>query len=343
MRNEAVLRPLALTSGEPAGVGPEITALAWQALHAESQSAFFLIGDADYFSARARAAGLAVPTQHISNVEEARNVFAKALPVLHRPLPMHPTAGTFATITAEAVLASISEAVDLCLSGAAAGLVTNPIQKEALYKTGFAYQGHTDYLGALAKAAGYQASDVMMLMAQDLRAIPVTVHIPLRAVAGTLTTAMIVEQGGVVARALTQYFGIAAPRLAVTGLNPHAGENGTMGQEDHMIIAPAIAALKQLGISAFGPLPADTAFHAAARKTYDAILCMYHDQALIPAKTLDFYGGVNVTLGLPFIRTSPDHGTALNIAGNGSANPESLIAALRLARRMASNAGVGAS
>jgi 4-hydroxythreonine-4-phosphate dehydrogenase len=338
MPNEQSICPLALTCGEPAGVGPEITARAWRELHDKTSETFFLIGDADYFAARAKAAGVAVPFRKIANVTDAVSAFPVALPVLHRPLPTHPKAGTFTSETAQAVLASIAEAVEFCLAGKAAGVVTNPIQKEALYSAGFNFQGHTDYLGDLARKAGHEACDVMLLVAQDLRAVPVTIHIPLAEVPRQLTTEMIVRQGVVTATALQKYFEVAKPRIAVTGLNPHAGENGTIGREDKSIVAPAIAALREMGINAFGPLPADTAFHKEARANYDAILCMYHDQALIPAKTLDFHGGVNVTLGLPFIRTSPDHGTALNIAGSGTANPQSLIAALRLARSMAANA-----
>jgi 4-hydroxythreonine-4-phosphate dehydrogenase len=220
----------------------------------------------------------------------------------------------------------------------AAALVTNPIQKEALYSAGFRHQGHTDYLAALAAKRGHRPHEVMMLVARDLRAVPMTVHIPFKDVPAALSMGMIVTQAHVVANDLQKYFGIARPRLAFTGLNPHAGENGTMGQEELTLIIPAINQLRSAGLTITGPLPADTAFHEEARATYDAILCMYHDQALIPVKTLDFHGGVNVTLGLPFIRTSPDHGTALGIAGTGKANPRSLIAALKLAGEMAAHA-----
>ena len=332
------LKPMALTCGEPAGIAPEITAKAWIGLRGVNDAAFFLIGDGDYFSSRAAAAGISVPTTKISGGHEALTNFATALPILHRPLAVHPKPGIIDFATAKNVIAAIDEGVSLTMAGEVEALVTNPIQKGALYSAGFRHQGHTDYLAALAAKHGHQAQEVMMLVAADLRAVPLTVHIPFKDVPGALSTSMIVAQAHVVARDLKKYFGIASPRIAVTGLNPHAGENGTMGREEQTLIIPAINQLRADGMSVAGPLPADTAFHAEARSTYDAILCMYHDQALIPAKTLDFHGGVNVTLGLPFIRTSPDHGTALGIAGTGKASPQSLVAALRLASAMAANA-----
>lgn len=330
--------PLVLTPGEPSGIGAEITAKAWEKLNSHKTLCFALLGDVEHLRAMAAKAGIAISIEQISDVRETNSVFAKALPVLHRPLPCAVTPGTFTAATASWVTEAISEAVDLCLSAKAAAMVTNPIQKEALYSAGFKHQGHTDFLAELARAKGHAPHDVMMLVSEGLRTIPVTVHIPLKDVAGQLTTAEIVAQAIVVAEGLRKYFGIASPRLAVAGLNPHAGENGTMGREDIEIVAPAVAALKAKGVNAFGPLPADTAFFPSARACYDAILCMYHDQALIPIKTLDFHGGVNVTLGLPFIRTSPDHGTALALAGTGRAQADSLIAALNLAHTMSENA-----
>jgi 4-hydroxythreonine-4-phosphate dehydrogenase len=330
--HEATLMPIALTSGEPASIAPEITALAWAALRTTPDVAFFLIGDADYFMARAKSAGIAIDVAKIGNPEEAALHFQSTLPVLHRPLPIHPEAGKINAFTAKAVIAAIDEAVALATAGKIAALVTNPIQKEALYAAGFKHQGHTDYIASIVGATG---KEVMMLVAADLRAIPVTVHIPLKDVAASLTQDMIISQARVVAHDLKKYFAIASPRLAFTGLNPHAGENGAMGDEEQSIIAPALQILRREGFSVMGPISADTAFHVEARAGYDAILCMYHDQALIPVKTLDFHGGVNVTLGLPFVRTSPDHGTALAIAGTGMANPQSLIAAIRLASAMA--------
>ena len=324
--------PIVLTPGEPAGIGPEITGLAWQNLKDKPHCRFFLLGDAGYW--RERNSSI-IPIQRIYNPSEAGAVFVNALPILHRPLTAHPLAGKIDPATAPQVIAAIQEAVSLALDGEVSAIVTNPIQKDALYAAGFQHQGHTDYLAHLARGRGHDVHEVMMLVAKDLRAIPVTVHIPLAKVPATLNTEAIMIQARVAARDLTRYFGIARPRLAFTGLNPHAGENGTLGTEDRDIIVPALRQLAAEGLLVSGPLPADTAFHAEARNQYDAILCMYHDQALIPAKTLDFHGGVNVSLGLPFIRTSPDHGTALNIAGTGAANPQSLIAAITLAAEMA--------
>ena len=326
-----VAAPLILTCGEPAGVAPEITAHAWEALRTDPDCTFVLLGDAAYW--QARNPGLAVRT--VSDPAGARHIFANALPVLDRPLARHPVAGIIAAETAVQVIAAIDEAVELAFAGTVSGIVTNPIQKEALYGAGFRHQGHTDYLAHLSARHGRPVQEVMMLVAGDLRTIPVTVHIPLKDVPAALTADKIIAQARVTVRDLQRHFGIAVPRLAFTGLNPHAGENGTMGREEIDIIHPALAVLRQEGIRVLGPLSADTAFHAEARAAYDAILCMYHDQALIPVKTLDFHGGINVSLGLPFIRTSPDHGTALGIAGQGRANPKSLIAAIRLAARMA--------
>ena len=302
-----------------------------------NSNAFFLIGDDDYFSSRAAQAGIPVATRKISAPHEAHGVFATALPVLHRPLAAHPKPGVIDPATAKGVIAAIDEGVAQLLAGKAAALVTNPIQKEALYAAGFRHQGHTDYLAALASKTGQRSQEVMMLVARDLRTVPLTVHIPFKDVPAALNAEMIAAQAHMVANGLQTYFGIMRPRLAFTGLNPHAGENGTMGREEQTLIIPAINRLRAEGLTVAGPLPADTAFHEEARATYDAILCMYHDQALIPVKTLDFHGGVNVTLGLPFIRTSPDHGTALGIAGTGKANPQSLIAALKLAGEMAAH------
>jgi 4-hydroxythreonine-4-phosphate dehydrogenase len=238
--------------------------------------------------------------------------------------------------TAPAVVKWIDCGAKLAMTGAVSALVTNPIQKETLYAAGFSHQGHTDYL---AHIAGANVEPVMMLIAGGLRTVPVTVHIPLARVASELTSDLVLRQARITARELTIRFGIAKPRLAVTGLNPHAGEGGTMGIEEETVIAPAIAQLAAEGLDVTGPFSADTAFHEEARRGYDAILCMYHDQALIPVKTLDFHGGVNCTLGLPFIRTSPDHGTALTLAGTGKANPRSLMAAMTTALEMASHGG----
>ncbi len=327
--------PLVITCGETASIAPEITAKAWAATRHQSDCAFFLIADAADFMARTEAVGLAVPVVTIDTPAEARQIFARALPILHAPLPRISRPAWIDTRNSKFVIDVIKAAVAMCLDENASAMVTNPIQKDALYAVGFKHQGHTDYLASLAREYGHDATDVMMLVAQDLRAVPITVHVPLKDVPTGLTEGAIVEQGCIVAEALQKYFGVVVPRLAVTGLNPHAGENGAMGDEEELIIRPAIARLRKLGTDVVGPLPADTCFHPEARANYDAILCMYHDQALIPVKTLDFHGGVNVTLGLPFIRTSPDHGTALGLAGTGTARPDSLIAAIRLAAQMA--------
>lgn len=317
------LPPLALTMGEPAGIGPEITVAAWRAVHAAGP-AFFLIGD----PALLRDA----PIRAIAAPEEATEIFPHALPVLPRPLAAPVTPGRPDPANAPAVIASIEQAVAFARAGRAGAVVTNPIQKSVLTAAGFAHPGHTEFLGEL---AGLGHPPVMMLACPGLRVVPVTVHLALRAAIERLSSAAIVEHGMLVAEALRRDFGLASPRLVVAGLNPHAGEDGTMGREDIEIVAPAVAALRHAGIQVRGPLPSDTLFTPRARAGYDCALCMYHDQALIPIKTLDMDGGVNVTLGLSIVRTSPDHGTALDIAGKGRADPGSLIAALRLGAEMA--------
>ncbi len=317
------MTPLALTMGEPAGIGAEIAAASWRALRA-SGPCFFLIDDAR------RAFG--VPVETIAEPAAASGAFHRALPVLHRPLAAPVVPGQPALANAPAVIAAIAEAVDLARAGKAGAVVTNPIQKSVLAAAGFPHPGHTEFLGTL---AGTGAAPVMMLACPQLRVVPVTVHEPLARAIARLTPGMIAGTARLVAGELTRRFAIARPRLAIAGLNPHAGEDGTMGREDIEIVAPAVAALRADGIDARGPLPPDTMFTALARPTYDAAICLYHDQALIPIKTLDMAGGVNVTLGLSIIRTSPDHGTALDIAGKGIADPASLIAALRLAADLA--------
>ncbi len=319
-------------------MGGEISAKSWKELRLDAACCFCLITDIAHFHKVVDAAGVTVPVAEISAASEARSVFGEALPIIHRPLGGAAKLGSFSAETAGFVMAAIQEAVALCLKGETAGIVTNPIQKEALYAAGFPFQGHTDFLGHLARQHGYEAQDVMMLVGQGLRAIPVTVHIALKDVPAALTGNSIINQARIAHDALKRYFGIARPRLAVSGLNPHAGENGSMGREEIEIIIPAIKRLREEGFEVAGPLPADTAFFPDARNAYDVILCMYHDQALIPVKTLDFHCGVNVTLGLPFIRTSPDHGTALGLAGTGKAQAQSLIAAIRLAGQMAASA-----
>jgi len=325
--------PIAVTMGEPAGIGGDITLMAWQRRTADLPC-FFVIDDPARLAALSRRLGLDVPVESIAAPDAAPAVFGRALPVLVETLPDGIVPGRPLPAAAPAVLRAIDRAVDLVMAGRAAGMVTNPIHKATLYEAGFTHPGHTEYL---AEKAGLATPPVMMLACAELRVVPVTIHLPLRQAIEALTGDAIVHCGRVCAAALRSGFGVSAPRIAVAGLNPHAGESGHLGTEDAALIAPAVERLRQEGIDATGPFPADTLFHEAARRRYDAVLCMYHDQALIPIKTIDFDGGVNVTLGLPFIRTSPDHGTAFDIAGTGRARPESLMAALRMAAAMAAN------
>ena len=331
--------PLALTQGDPAGIGPEITLRAWQALHADADARpFFCLGDPASLEAMATRLDLAVPIATV-RPHEAADTFRRALPVVPLAASAGVGPGRPDPASAAGTIESIDRAVAATREGEAAAVVTNPIAKSVLYAAGFRHPGHTEYLATLATAPGAPAPlPVMMLWSESLAVVPVTIHIALAEVPARLDTALIVETGRIVARDLADRFGIAAPRLAVAGLNPHAGEGGAMGREDQDVIAPAIAQLQAEGIAARGPLPADTMFHARARDQYDCALCMYHDQALIPIKTIAFDDGVNVTLGLPFIRTSPDHGTAFDIAGRGIARADSLIAAIRLASRLADRA-----
>jgi 4-hydroxythreonine-4-phosphate dehydrogenase len=326
--------PLALTLGEPAGIGPDLTLAVWQRRKDLGVPAFYVVGDADFLRRRAAALGLDVPVAPVTP-RQANEAFARALPVV--PIEQMVTAAPGApdASSAPAVIASIRRAVADVLAGRAAAVVTNPIAKSVLYRAGFPDPGHTEFLARLSEeATGKAVMPVMMLWSPELAVVPVTIHIPLKDVFGQLTTRLIVETGRIVARDMAARFRIARPRLAVAGLNPHAGEDGTLGKEDAAVVAPAVAQLRAEGIDARGPLSADTLFHAQARAGYDAALCMYHDQALIPIKTLAFDHGVNVTLGLSFVRTSPDHGTAFDLAGSGKADPSSLVAALKLAARL---------
>ena len=324
--------PLALTMGEPAGVGGELSLRAWASAR-EGTGPFFAIDDPDRLAVLAQRLNNGVPIEEISEPGEALAVFERALPVLAEPLAAPVEPGQPDPANAGAVVNAIERATRMALDGTAAGLVTNPIQKSVLYAAGFEHPGHTEFV---AKLCG-DVEPVMMLACEALRAVPVTVHVSLRQAVDSLATETIVRKGRITAAALKRDFGIARPRLAVAGLNPHGGEDGTLGTEDRDIVAPAVTILQAEGIDAFGPAPPDTLFSPRARETYDAALCMYHDQALIPVKALDFDGGVNVTLGLPVVRTSPDHGTALDIAGTGQASEQSLVAALVLARRIAAN------
>jgi 4-hydroxythreonine-4-phosphate dehydrogenase len=335
---ERLERPLALTIGDPAGIGPDIVLGAFAARKREQVPPFVLIGDSAVLTARARALGLEAPLAVVSQIGEGLSRFADALPVLPILGLGEVVAGRPDRAAAPLITQSIERAVALAEAGAARAVVTNPIAKSVLYGAGFAFPGHTEYLASLAAPKGKPPHPVMMLVGPSLKVVPVTIHVPLKEVPGLLTRALIVKTIATTAEGLERYFGIARPRLAVSGLNPHAGEDGSMGREEADIIAPAIADARALGLDATGPYPADTMFHDAARATYNAAICMYHDQALAPFKTLAFEEGVNVTLGLPFIRTSPDHGTAFALAGTGKASPRSLIEALKLAAAMSAHA-----
>ena len=326
--------PLAVTMGEPAGVGGELSLKAWQARHSGARP-FFVLDDPDRLTALAQQLGLDVPVQTIARPEQAAAVFPTALPVLPIPLAAPVMPGRPDVANAPATIEAIERAVQFAKAGAIAGIVTNPIQKKTLQDAGFRHPGHTEFLAQL--AGGVEVA--MMLACPQLRVIPVTIHLSLADAVKALDGEQIVRAGRIAARGLRDLFGIEHPRLAVAALNPHAGEQGAMGDEERRIIVPAIDVLQREGIAAHGPAPADTMFHAAARPAYDVALCMYHDQALIPIKTIDFAGGVNVTLGLPFVRTSPDHGTALDIAGTGRADPASLLAAIDMADDMARRRG----
>ncbi len=319
---------IALTMGEPAGIAAEISLMAWERLRGTDR-AFFLMHDPASIIASASLLRLAVPIKVIQHPKNARDVFSHALPVLPIRLHAQVTPGVPNPLDAPAVIESIRMGAELAMSGAAAAMVTNPIQKSTLYAADFAFPGHTEFLEHL---AGDPFRSTMMLAAcQALKVVPVTVHQSLASAIAALTTERIVTVALAAATALTRDFGIQQPRLAIAGLNPHAGEAGAMGREEIDIIEPAVRELAARGVRVSGPWPPDTLFTARTRLQYDAAICMYHDQALIPLKTLDVDGGVNVTLGLPFVRTSPDHGTALNRAGKGTADPASLVAAIQLA------------
>jgi 4-hydroxythreonine-4-phosphate dehydrogenase len=329
-------RPLALTLGEPAGIGPDITFAAWRRRAELELTPFYLLADPTF---AARRAERSAPDVSIAVVEPAAAwaAFRTALPVVDIGVPVSAEPGQPDQSSAPAALAAIRRAVADVHAGAAAAIVTNPVAKNVLYRSGFPEPGHTEYLGKLAEEqTGIAARPVMMLWSPELAVVPVTIHLPLKDVVTKLTADLVVETGRIVARDLRERFDIPRPRLAIAGLNPHAGEEGALGDEDLTVVRPAVERLKAEGIEARGPLPADSLFHETARASYDVVLAMYHDQALIPIKTLAFNHAVNVTLGLPFVRTSPDHGTAFDIAGSGRADPTSLIAALQLAARLSS-------
>lgn len=332
--------PLALTQGDPAGIGPELALKAWMQRDAMGIPAFAYVGDIAHISALATSLGLSASTVS-SSWERVCSDFSSSFPVIATGHAVTAVPGQPDAASAAGTLASIDIAVAATLGGKASAVVTNPIAKHVLYAAGFRHPGHTEYLAELARVdSGPAPRPVMMIWSEELAVVPVTIHIPLKDVSAALTEELIIDTARIIDRDLRRHFGIARPRLALCGLNPHAGENGALGLEDDAIIRPAVAKLKAFGIEASGPWPADTLFHARARANYDVALGMYHDQVLVPVKTIAFDEGVNVTLGLPFLRTSPDHGTAFDIAGKGIARPDSLIAALKLAARMATNSAV---
>ena len=335
---KAIAAPLAVTQGDPSGIGPEIAIKAWLARDAHTPP-WFLLADPQHIARMAQALGLPASVAQVTPAQAA-NAFPTALPVVPLKAAVIGAPGQPDPRDAPATLESIERGVMLVRSGQASGLVTNPIAKDVLYKAGFHHPGHTEWLGELAEREWKTGPlrPVMLIWSELLAVVPVTIHLALTRAIAQLTTQAIVETARITAHDYRTRFGIASPRLAIAGLNPHAGENGTMGREDIEIVAPAVAQLQAQGFDAFGPLPPDTMFHAAARARYDVAICMYHDQGLIPAKTLAFDSGVNTTLGLPFIRTSPDHGTAFDIAGKGIAHESSLIAAIALAARLVASA-----
>lgn len=319
--------PLALSLGDPGGVGPEIAGKAWKAL-SDDGPVFFVVGDKRLLDG---------PVETIRDPAEAEAVFSHALPVIDAACAVVPTPGQPEPANAAAITGWIETAVQLALSGQSGGVVTCPIAKAPLYAAGFRFPGHTEFIADLTSGTGMAGTrgPVMMLAAADLRVSLVTIHVPLNEVPELVTVERVMTTARVTHEALKRDFGLSAPRLALAGLNPHAGEAGAIGLEEREILAPAVDALRADGIDISDPKPADTLFHPEARQGYDAAICLYHDQGLIPIKTIDFWGGVNLTLGLPIVRTSPDHGVGYDIAGRGIARPDSLIAAIRLAGEMA--------
>ena len=326
---------IAVSCGDPSGIGPDILLSAFAERQSRMVPPIVVFGDPEQLTLRAARLGLDCPIRVVTEGDDAASLFPEMLPVIPLSHRLTETPGQPSQDNAAGVIEAIDRATAMVTDGHARALVTAPIAKSVLYGAGFRFPGHTEYLAALAeRATGEAVTPVMMIAGPQLRTVPVTIHMSLADAIATLTTDAIVQTAMIVAHDLRQRFGLHNPRLAISGLNPHAGEDGTMGREDIDIIMPAIERLKASGIAVTGPLPADTMFHAAARSGYDAAICMYHDQALIPAKTLAFDDGVNITLGLPFVRTSPDHGTAFSIAGSGTARPDSFIAALTMADRM---------
>ena len=322
---------LAVTMGDPAGIGGEIALMAWRD-HRTALPPFYLLDDPDRLNRLSDAVGIECPIAEIDYAGDTATMFKEALPVMRLSRPVHALPGDDSTADGPMVIEAIDRAIDTAMAGEAAGVTTNPIQKSRLYDAGFTAPGHTEYLG---ERAGLDAPPVMLLASPNLKVVPVTIHLSLRDAIGALTTEEIVRTLEITINSLKFDYGISHPRIAVSGLNPHAGESGHMGREEIEIIRPAIDRLSNVDAEIRGPLAGDTMFHEAARSTYDVAVCMYHDQALIPMKTLDFDNGVNVSVGLPFVRTSPDHGTAYDIAGTAAANPTSLVSAIRMAAEIA--------
>ncbi|WEK06595.1 MAG: 4-hydroxythreonine-4-phosphate dehydrogenase PdxA [Candidatus Devosia phytovorans] len=323
-------KPLAISMGEPAGAGPDIILDLYARRGELNLPAFCVFGHADFLAARAQRLGLDIAIAQVEPAE-AIDVFTEALPVVSLEGLVPDKPGQVSPLSAKVVIRSIEEAVTATLTGACRGLVTGPIHKAGLYNAGFKHPGHTEFLAELCANGGEQRLPVMMLAHGGLRSVPVTIHVPIRDVPNLLTKELVAETIRVVAYDLKHRFGIAAPQIGVAGLNPHAGEGGAIGREDLEIIGPAVAQLQFEGLDVTGPLPADTLFYPAHWARYDAVVAMYHDQALIPIKTVAFDEAVNVTLGLPIVRTSPDHGTAFDLAGTGRASPASFLAAIRMA------------
>jgi len=330
--------PIAVTMGDPAGISTEITALSWKYIQENENSTFFIISRASLFEEYNSSALDKIKFETIHSPSDAPAIFPHALPILELPEQVEAMPGQPDPANGEMTIKSISMAVDFVQSNQASSLVTAPINKHVLYQAGFEFPGHTEFLAELAAQGQLNIQrPVMMLVSSQLRTVPLTIHIPLSEVPKAITKQLIQETAHIISADMQKYFRLQSPKIAVAGLNPHAGENGSMGKTESEIIEPALRDLKKQGFNISGPHPADTLFHAKARKNYDVVLGMYHDQALIPIKTLGFDEGVNTTLGLPFVRTSPDHGTAYDISGKGLANPQSLIEAIKLAKYMSDN------